>query len=293
MGVVVPSSMETKGIPVYSCGFSAEGFFYLCGDGKEFTYKKDAKEYCEANGLNPDNIQKLSNPEPVENALHSVKIMLQSIIDDTGADEYSLYLTGDGNFRESVATILPYKGNRVQPKPTHYQAIRDYMVGVWGAEIVDGMEADDKLAIEQMKTYYQSEPFAPEGHTDTIICSIDKDLNMIEGWHYNWQTQEKYFVSKDEGRKCFYTQLLTGDRTDNIQGIPGIGKQKAAKLLNGCETEEEMYEAVVGAYEAYYNTLEEEEVEQIVRENANLLWIVKELNDKGEPVLWTPPCLIE
>lgn len=259
----------------YSCGFSAEGFFYLCGDGKEFQYKKDAVEYCEATGLDTDNIQKLSNPEPVENALHSAKLMIESIIEDTEASTHQLYLTGKGNFREEIATILPYKGNRDQPKPTHYQALRDYLVNVWNAEIVDGMEADDKLAIEQ--------------NDDTIICSIDKDLNMIAGWHYNWQTKDKCWVDEQNAMYSFYHQLLTGDRTDNIQGIPGIGKCKANKILNGCLTEEEMYEAVIGAYEAFYLDKEEEEIEQIVRENANLLWIVRELDDEGNPVLWNQP----
>lgn len=274
-------------IIAYSCGFSAEGTFYQTEDGEQFKYKKEAITHCEDCSLDIDNISKHINPDPIENCLHSVKLMLSSIVEDSGADEYVVYLTGEGNYREEVATILPYKGNRTAAKPFHYQNIRDYLTGKHRAEVVDGMEADDMMGIVQYKNWKY------EHGLDTVICSIDKDLDMIPGWHYNWNKQEKYYVDDDEGMRHYYHQLLTGDRTDNIQGIPGIGKQKADKLLSQCTTEEDMWETVLDAYMAYYNELSASEVMCVVKENAKLLWIVRELDADGNPVHWTPPVLEE
>lgn len=62
----------------------------------------------------------------------------------------------------------------------------------------------------------------------TVICTKDKDLDMISGLHYNWtKDKEPYEVSEQQALKAFYSQLLTGDRVDNIQGIKGIGNKKA------------------------------------------------------------------
>lgn len=262
----------------YSVGFATEGTRYMCGDNAEFRYKADAVSHCAAMGLDPSNIQKMSIPDPVENALHSVKIMLESIKTATNATNNIVYLTGKGNFRDNIATIQPYKGNRLDEKPTHYQAIRDYLVNVHKAIVVDGMEADDAMGIAQ----------CADKNNETCICTLDKDLDMIEGWHYNWKKQEKYWVDKDRAMLAFYTQLLTGDKTDNIMGLPGIGPAKAARILKDKTMPEQIYEAVEDAYLSYFNDLEESEVKDILNETGQLLWIGRESNINNE-IEFNPP----
>src|SRR5512139_4038799 len=95
--------------------------------------------------------------DPIEYCLHSVKLLLQNIIKESGADSYRLFLTGPGNFREKVAVTKPYKGNR-DPlnKPVHYAAIKEYLVKHWNAEVVDGYEADDAMGIEQCTSHIGS-----------------------------------------------------------------------------------------------------------------------------------------
>jgi 5'-3' exonuclease len=63
--------------------------------------------------------------------------------------------------------------------------------------------------------------------------------------------------------------VLTGDRTDNIIGLKGIGPKKAEKLLKDCKTEREYYDACLKAYDG--NQLR-------VDENLNLLWLRREPN---------------
>jgi 5'-3' exonuclease len=61
-------------------------------------------------------------------------------------------------------------------------------------------------------------------------------------------------------------------------GLYGIGPVKAAKLLKGCEGEQELFQAVVEAYKAANEPLER------VLENARLLFLLRE---KGQ--VWQPP----
>ena len=133
----------------------------------------------------------------------------------------------------------------------------------------------------------------PKEQAKTVIATIDKDLDNTPGWHYNWNKGEMYWVSEGEATKKFYTQLLTGDKVDNIQGIPGIGPKKAEKVLEGCETEEDYYYSVLEAYHNYYDNQECDgntiEPAQCLSENAQLLWMIRELDEDGKPVHWEPP----
>lgn len=206
-----------------------------------------------------------SDGDPAEFALARISEFLDNLQAMEGIDEVWGYLTGSNNFRNEIAKTAPYKGNRVMAKPYHYQLLREYMERAWGFEVIDGMEADDAIGIEA----YRHEP------EETIIVSIDKDLNMIRGHHYNFVKEEKYFITEEEAIRNFYLQILTGDKVDNIIGLDGIGPVKSKKLLKDCNTELEMYEAVLKAYDGD---------EARVLENARLLWILRE-----EKQVWHPP----
>lgn len=206
-----------------------------------------------------------SDGDPAEFALARISEFLDNLQMMDGIDEVWGYLTGSNNFRNEIAKTAPYKGNRVMAKPYHYQLLREYMERAWGFEVIDGMEADDAIGIEA----YRHEP------DEIIIVSIDKDLNMIRGHHYNFVKEEKYFVTEEEAIRNFYLQILTGDKVDNIIGLDGIGPVKSKKLLKDCNTELEMYNAVVKAYDGD---------EDRVLENARLLWILRE-----EKQVWQPP----
>ena len=148
--------------------------------------------------------------------------------------EWELHLTGSGNFRKDKAVTLPYKGNRKDTaKPIHYEAIRKHMVAKHGATIVDGMEADDTLAIRQHELTNEF-----KDKDASIIVTLDKDLDQVVGWHYNFVKQERYYMEKEEADLRFFKQFLTGDRIDNIQGVKGIGDKKSQKLLEELNNKE-------------------------------------------------------
>ena len=180
------------------------------------------------------------------------------VYEDLKCDDYKAYITGKGNYRNELAVTEPYKGNRKDAKrPQHYQAIRTHLQRL-GAELVEGSEADDAVATEATKT-------------GGWIVSIDKDLDQVAGWHYNFVKHEEYYVTEEQGLRNLFTQVLTGDRTDNIIGLKGIGPKKAEKLLQDCKTEREYYDACLKAYDG--NQLR-------VDENLNLLWLRREPNQK-------------
>jgi 5'-3' exonuclease len=206
-------------------------------------------------------------------AIFRVEEMIDKTLHETGADEFSIFLSGSNNFRNTI--LFEYKANRTQPKPKYLAEVREYLTDKYKAETTDGYEADDALGVAQCAA------------TDTIICSLDKDLKMIPGLHYSFEISGTSKLGKKwsrpmeiskvepfDGLKCFYTQLLVGDPTDNVKGCPGVGKVGAEKLLRDCTTEQELFEAVQASYPS--------DEELLV--NGQCLWIWRKMND-----IWQPP----
>lgn len=216
-------------------------------------------------GFASDNSKdEMGNPidEPLENCLHSVKLHMQSIL---GIFEPSkgtkVFMQGSNNYRDKLATILPYKGNRDPSKrPRYFDAIREYLVGYWEAELVNGMETDDACGITQWRHKDKS----------TCIVTIDKDLDMIPGWHYNYVRKELYYIDLATANKKFWTQVLTGDSTDNIQGIPKVGPKTAEKILSNLSDWSDMHNRVKQEYINKGLSYTE------FHENASLLWIMRD-----------------
>ena len=210
-------------------------------------------------------------------------IVAETVVFPTSSN-LECYLTGKGNFRYEVAKTTPYKGNRKDVvKPTNLPLARQHLIDKWGAVVSQGEEADDLIGIASARG-------DPE---TTVVVTIDKDMMQLQGWNWNFVKDVWTKISVDEGNKFFYTQILTGDRADNIRGIHGIGPVKAAKVLEGRTTEEELYKACVDIYVCHwyadhidyeYVFPVEDWAEQRVLENARLLWLRRYPNE-----MWSPP----
>lgn len=177
--------------------------------------------------------------------------LMQDLLHSTESESYTVYLTGSNNFRKKVNS--QYKANRKDKEPPKFlQACREFLVKDWNALVSDGCEADDLLGINQRE--------------DTMIASLDKDLKMIPGWHFNWLKNEKTYVVPEEGIKTFYKQMLIGDRSDNIFGVDKIGPVKADRIIDPLETEKEMLCTVIDLYGKDYDRF---------LMNAQCLWIMQ------------------
>lgn len=219
--------------------------------------------------------------EPLEHSLYIVKRTIQKL-KQMGEPILWLSPSNQSNFRFQIAktpgTNGPgYKAGR-PPKPVYYPEIRKYLIKQFGAQEIDGYEADDALGMFQNET--------------SVAVHIDKDINMIEGKHLHWVSGERYIVEsglgqlptdnqRGWGKAFFFHQMLTGDRTDNIPGVEGIGPVKATKLLQNAKTEQEMLDIIREQYYTKYNDINNERLIEI----ANLLYIVDNKNRKGEDYL--------
>lgn len=207
-----------------------------------------------------------NEPDEEKFAVSRMGNFVDRLIRLEGIETYEGYLTGKNNYRSEIATEQTYKGNRKDArKPVHYDSLREYLVSKWGFTVIDGQEADDAMGI---KAYDLPED-------SSCIMTIDKDLDMIRGWHYNFVKEDLYYVTEKEAIKNFYIQILTGDRVDNIPGIKGIGPVKANKILENCTTEKSLFKAVSEKYDHDIDKL---------TERGRLLWIRRK-----EKQLWKPP----
>ena len=212
--------------------------------------------------------------EPLSHCLHIVRQRLDAITEAAGATDRLIYLSHPINYREEI--FPDYKANRdVTHKPFWHTEIRDYLIERQGAAFSEqGDEADDALGIHQMGALAADE--------ETIICTIDKDLDMIPGLHYNFSKTRRdngvYDLSDPDCLRLFYTQMLTGDSADNIPGMfKKLGVKASARWLVPIEDmtrAKEMYEYVMEVYNGD---------EGFVHRNGKLLWI------KRDERWWEPP----
>lgn len=221
---------------------------------------------------------------------------INQIVESTASESFSLYLTDSAsNFRVELATIKPYKGHRKAEKPHHWAAIRQHLIDNWNAEVQYGIEADDRLGIEQSSDYKHNKQWYvdgahPEGVFGTVICSRDKDLHMIPGFHYVWPAgkQEEQFWFQDElsAIRCFYRQLLTGDVTDNILGLYGVGaSSRLVKCLEDFDEERLMFDHVYKCYQDRFGSY----AYDFLLENAALLWMLREEPHRDSLYGWLSP----
>ena len=229
----------------------------------------------------------------VEEMLHA---RIAKICFDVEATEGPvLYITEGRTFRFDIAKRKPYKGTRKEHKPWHFNNLTVYLKDVLNCEVVTEVEADDAMAIRHM------------GPEETIICSRDKDLKQLPGPYYSWElgrqpsfgpeviTKEGGLSLSDDkkslsgtGLSFFYAQMLIGDKSDNIPGLPGVGPVKAFEILEeGRLPIREQEKCMMEAYQNYYiegpgdGDWHEECLEQ-----GRLCWMSRRLHEDGSPVLW-------
>lgn len=184
---------------------------------------------------------------PVEQACHNAEGMINNILQAVNATGHELWLSGGFNFRYSV--YPEYKaGRKTAYRPKWEHETKQFLVDYFGAQRTDGIEADDMLGIRQHELCFGEGTWI----NNSIICHMDKDLDQIEGEHYNWELRRlgevireprRYSVTSEEADRFFYYQLIVGDSVDNIKGAVGSGKKAAKTLLDNLPPSE-WYSAV-------------------------------------------------
>jgi len=183
----------------------------------------------------------------IEEAWTNFTNKLNFLVETLFVDDMLIGLSGVRNFRQDLFHDYKVHRSRNNATPnTTVPILRQRAIDKGYAISAVGYEADDLIRIwaEEARAVGQ----------DFVIASIDKDLLCIEGTHYLMHKGKEQIVavSKEEALRHYYAQILSGDPTDNIPGVPGIGPKTAVKLIAACDTEEEMQEVVLEKYcEAY------------------------------------------
>ena len=160
-------------------------------------------------------------------------------------DDIMVAIGGVRNFREDIYT--DYKKHRyARPEfsNTTVPRMRTKAVAEGLALQAVGYEADDLIRIWANQ--------ARQNGDDYVIVSMDKDLLCIPGVHYRWHKEDIVIVDELSAHRNYFEQLLSGDSTDNIPGLPGIGPKTATKILADCGSEQEMQELVCWMYKENY-----------------------------------------
>lgn len=162
------------------------------------------------------------------------------------ADDYIGTFSAESNFRYKVYRYAKYKGERPE-KPEWFKfwepIIKQHFIDKWKFVVPEDLEADDIVCA-----------LAENNEGNCIICSPDKDMKQIIGLHYDYKKTDAVpmIVDSVQANYFFWLQMLTGDGTDNIKGVPGLGEVKAKKILDAVDDPVLYLSTVVGEYRRYF-----------------------------------------
>jgi DNA polymerase-1 len=209
--------------------------------------------------------------------------MVCDIEADVQSDRSLVCLSPSKNFRNDL--YPEYKANRKKSsKPVGYKVARDHFEANFEMVLRPGLEADDVMGIIATGG---SRKYAADEH---VICSPDKDMRQVPGLHYNWQRPDEgvFEVTPAAGEWKFWTQVLMGDSTDNIKGLPNVGPKTAEKILFAASespSDQWWAEVIVPEHEKRGLT---EEYALLTARLVKILQAEDYDNKKKEPILWTP-----
>jgi hypothetical protein len=215
-------------------------------------------------------ITDVQTPEPINNCLHTMKQMITGIKESVGASSYYGYSGKGKTFREDIATVMQYKGNRVgMLRPIHLDELKSYLVKHHACKIVEHIEADDACSIDSFDAY-QKWKKSNSDKDKLVLAYVDKDYWQCAGHLYNtnqcngvdsyegfgWLNLNEKGDVKGRGRMWLYQQVLSGDVADNYCANSGSdmkwGEKSAYKLLSQAENDKQAWTALVKGYKLLY-----------------------------------------
>ena len=144
----------------------------------------------------------VQTPEPIENVFQIAKTMVDSALVKLGTTKYKGFVGKGESFRVERSTLLKYKGTRSDNiKPLALEELTEYLIRKYKAEVVTGIENDDKVVMECYK------------QPNNVILGIDKDFYGSPAKFFNVNRPEEGIVNGN----CFGN--LWRDSKGNVRGI--------------------------------------------------------------------------
>jgi len=169
-------------------------------------------------------------------AVHVFCTMLLRLIQDKQPDYLAMAVDGPVEQLERHEAYADYKATR-EPPPDEFYTQADRIMRIVEAMGIPVLRADGHEADDTMATL--AEQHAAK-ELQVVLVSRDKDLDQLVTDHvtlYDPTKDQVIDAAAIEAAKGFRpdqaveVQTLTGDSTDNIPGVPGIGPKTAAKLI--------------------------------------------------------------
>ena len=211
----------------------------------------------------------LQIPAPVEHALQATKSLILKSTELTRIKNRRVFVGKGDSQRIEQSTLIRYKSGREGSlRPLHKEAIVEYMIKHHGAEVVEGVEVDDKLTMLAWD------------NPCNIIYGIDKDylgthsrvfnpnqpekgIQDCRCWGDLWveeivskTTGKKRYEVKGYGRKWFLFQWGYGDDSDSYRANCATdqewGEMSVFHALKDARNNREGLEAIVSIYKGLY-----------------------------------------
>lgn len=203
-----------------------------------------------------------------------------------GAEQSICTIGGEGNFRDDLAKIKKYKGQRKTEKPHHFKQLREWAIKEYNPQISSGVESDDLISMILYKDFQKSMKVKSKSVGEYVMIDLEKDCRTTPGWHFDPKIDEEpIWISRLEANRWVYTQSLAGDSADNYGGCKGIGMVKAKEALSECKTSQELYSVSLELYRSVYGdehsfeTWEGDDVtwkvEKVLEENLRLAYMLR------------------
>jgi len=130
-----------------------------------------------------------------------------------------------------------YKAHRDgSSQPDCLDYAKEILLSEYYSKQVPHLEADDIMGLG-----------ASSGKA--VAVTIDKDLKGVPGWHWNPDKQDApEYISEYDADKFFACQIVAGDPTDGIPGLPGKGPKYFENRILKFD-HEDWFQEILWAYE--------------------------------------------
>lgn len=255
----------------YRCSAAGEQRFIKVihsptGKEKVFKHRTEFKQSMQEKGkeITEDYvIEDCQEPEPIAYVLNTIKNHIERIADEVKPDKIEIFAGEQFNFRLDLPLPKKYKGQRQNTiRPVHLKEAKSYLQHKFGAKEAIGKEVDDvqtiaaynalKAGHEPVMYFYEKDQFQMDG----ITLLFDNDeFDYVTVPSLGELRLEKNTV-KGLGLKFLAYQWICSDPVDNYCAYDlssvKFGPKSAYNVLNDCNSEKEVLEAVVMQFKKFY-----------------------------------------
>lgn len=230
-----------------------------------------------------------SSRETLEESIQVINDKIQNMYDKTEATHSAFFISQGRYFRHGISADYKQSRGKYQTQLKWLKTLKSYLIEQYNAQSMQNVEADDLVAYWYYKKLYWAKFTNPHSNSiwmlsdkkedadevedvSVILSSPDKDLlQSIEGNHFNYsyklvdkdnpESVEKGWwvdTSKDKAEQFRWIQMLMGDNTDGIRGVPGTGIKGAEKIIEAIyssNTPQYYPEEILSRYISHYHSV--------------------------------------